>query len=239
MITDTAPGSILEGGSLTASLVIALFPVRMLARPVGVMRRFLRRRRQGGAVLDFVLLPAAVHAAGSLVASTLGDFALGEWQSVVEAPSHPGAFPAFGHGAAGIVATRIDKPADGRQRPMSRLARTILSGGCTFVGVLLFLVTCDEPPAKLQGPTGAVPAGPRRVCERAWSLLRRAGPGSTARAPGCPSAFPGCASGTSAAGRGAALAVDPQWDIITGRRASIRMSRVTPPSRSSVNLLCS
>jgi len=69
MDIDASPSSVLQAGHLTAALVVTLFPIRTLARQVRVVRTFLRRYRRGGAVFDFVLLPAAVYAAGSPVGS--------------------------------------------------------------------------------------------------------------------------------------------------------------------------
>lgn len=158
MSIDASSGSILHAGNLSAALVVTLFLVWTLARQVRVVRIFLRRYRRGGAILDFILLPAAVYAAGYLVASTLGDYDLGEWQTFVEGLTHLGVFLAFGYGAARIVAARIEERADGGQRPMSRLARTTLFAACIFAGFLLFLITNNYSPTKLYVSTGAVAA---------------------------------------------------------------------------------
>jgi small-conductance mechanosensitive channel len=158
MTLDGSSGSILHAGNLTAALVVTLFLVWTLARQVGVVRAFLRRYRRGGAILDFVLLPAAVYAAGYLVGSTLSDFGLAEWQTIVEGLTHLGVFLAFGYGAARIIAARIEQTEGGRQSHMSRLAKTTLFFACIFAGFLLFLVTNNYSPAKLYVSTGAVAA---------------------------------------------------------------------------------
>jgi small-conductance mechanosensitive channel len=158
MNVDGSSGSILHAGNLTAALVVTLFLVWTLVRQVGVVRAFLRRNRRGGAILDFVLLPAAVYAAGYLVGSTLGDFGLAEWQTFVEGLTHLGVFLAFGYGAARIIAARIEQTEDGRQSHMTRLAKTTLFVACIFSGFLLFLVTNNYSPTKLYVSTGAVAA---------------------------------------------------------------------------------
>ncbi|SIO44196.1 Small-conductance mechanosensitive channel [Rhodovulum sp. ES.010] len=158
MNIDASSGSILHGGNLTAALVVTLFLVWTLARQVRVVRIFLRRYRRGGAILDFVLLPAAVYAAGYLVGSTLGHFGLYEWQTFVAGLTHLGLFLAFGYGASRIIAARIEERSEGGQGHMSRLARTTLVVVCMFVGFLLFLVTNNYSPAKLYVSTGALAA---------------------------------------------------------------------------------
>jgi small-conductance mechanosensitive channel len=158
MNVDGSYGSILHAGNLTAALVFSLFLVWTLVRQVGVVRTFLRRYRRGGAILDFVLLPAAMYAAGYLVASTLRDFGLAEWQTIVEGLTHLGVFLAFGYGAARIIAARIEQAEDGRQSYMSRLAKTTLIAACIFAGFLLFLVTNNYSPTKLYVSTGALAA---------------------------------------------------------------------------------
>jgi small-conductance mechanosensitive channel len=158
MNLDGAPGPILDAGNLTAALVVTLFLVWTLARQVGIVRGLLRRYRRGGAILDFVLLPAAVYAAGYLVGSTLGDFGLAEWQTFVEGLTHLGVFLAFGYGVARILMARIEQKDDGGQRQMSRLAKTTLVVACIFAGFLLFLITNNYSPTKLYVSTGALAA---------------------------------------------------------------------------------
>jgi len=158
MNVDGSSGSILHAGNLTAALVVTMFLVWTLVRQVGFVRAFLRRYRGGGAILDFVLLPAAVYAAGYLVGYTLGGYGLGEWQTFVEQLTHFGVFLAFGYGAARIFSARIEQTRDGHQNHMSRLAKTTLFVACIFAGFLLFLVTNDYSPTKLYVSTGAVAA---------------------------------------------------------------------------------
>jgi small-conductance mechanosensitive channel len=158
MNVDGSSDPILHAGNLTAALVVTLFLVWTLVRQVGVVRAFLRRYRRGGAILDFVLLPAAVYAAGYLVGSTLSNFGLAEWQTIVEGLTHLGIFLAFGYGAARVIEARIEQTEDGHQKQMSRLAKTILLVACIFAGFVLFLVTNNYSPTKLYVSTGALAA---------------------------------------------------------------------------------
>jgi small-conductance mechanosensitive channel len=158
MNVDGSTSSFLNAGNVTAALVVTLFIVWTLVRQVSVVRAFLRRNRRGGAILDFMLLPAAVYAAGDLLASTLHKFALAEWQTIVEDLTHLGVFLAFGYGAAGIIAARKEQTEVGHKSQMSRLAKTTLFAVCIFAGFLLFLVTNNYSPAKLYVSTGAVAA---------------------------------------------------------------------------------